>query len=69
MRKRTKRARHIRLFLFSGILLPLFIILIVSTVGRQEFSGPHKLALEVLGTAQYAITRVTSGLKNIWQNC
>lgn len=68
MRKKNKRSRQIRLFLFSGAFLTLFIILIVTTVGRQEFSAPHKLAFEVLGTAQYVITRTTSGLRNIWRN-
>lgn len=68
MRKKNKRARQIRLFLFFGLLLALFIVLIVSTVGRQEFNAPHKLALEVIGTAQYAMTRMTGSFKNGWRN-
>lgn len=68
MRKKNKRARQIKIFLFFGLLLALFIILIVSTVGSKEFNAPHKLALEVIGTAQYGMTRISGGFKNIWQN-
>ena len=68
MRKKNKRARQIRIFLFFGLLLALFIILIVSTVGSKEFNAPHKLALEVIGTAQYYMTRISGGVKNSWQN-
>jgi rod shape-determining protein MreC len=68
MRKKNKRARQIRLFLFFGLILTLFIILVVSTVGHQEFNAPHKLALEVIGTAQYGINRITGSIKNGWEN-
>jgi len=66
IKKKNKRAKRIRLFLFLGLLLFLFTTLVVSTVGRQEFSGPHKLALEILGTAQYSVSRVTGSLRKIW---
>jgi rod shape-determining protein MreC len=68
MRKKSKRAKQIRLFLFSGLILILLIILIVSTVGRQEFNAPQKLALEIIGTAQLGITRITESFKNGWHN-
>ncbi|MFA7383249.1 MAG: rod shape-determining protein MreC [Desulfurivibrionaceae bacterium] len=68
MRKKSNRARQIRIFLFFGFLLAMFIILIVSTVGSKEFNAPHKLALEVIGTAQYGMTRISGSLKNGWQN-
>lgn len=68
MRKKSKRARQIKLFVFFSLLLTLFIILIVSTVGRQEFNAPRKLALEVIGTAQSGMTKITGGVKNYWYN-
>jgi len=68
MRKKNKRAKQIRIFLFFGLLLALFIILIVSTVGSKEFNAPHKLALEVIGTAQYGMTRISGSFRNGWQN-
>lgn len=66
MKKKNKRARRIRLFLFLGLFLSLFIILVVSTVGRQEFSAPHKLALEIFGTAQYSVSRITGAMGRVW---
>ncbi|OGQ99838.1 MAG: rod shape-determining protein MreC [Deltaproteobacteria bacterium RIFOXYD12_FULL_55_16] len=68
MRKKNKRARQIRLFLFFGLLLTLFIIMLVSMVSRQEFNAPQKLALEVIGTAQYGMTVATGSLNNVWRN-
>ncbi|HCC54729.1 MAG TPA: rod shape-determining protein MreC [Desulfobulbaceae bacterium] len=68
MRKKNKRVRQIKLFVFFSLLLTLLIILIVSTVGRQEFNAPHKLALEIIGTAQYGMTWITKSVKNGWRN-
>jgi len=67
MRKRGKRARQIKVFLLFGLLLTLILILIVSTVGRQEFNAPHKFALEVIGTAQYGINRVSGSFNGMWR--
>ncbi|MGV1099997.1 rod shape-determining protein MreC [Thiovibrio sp. JS02] len=68
MRKRGKRAKQIKVFLLFGLLLTLILILIVSAVGRQEFNAPHKFALEVIGTAQYGITRVSGYFNGVWRN-
>lgn len=68
MRKRGKRARLIKAFLLFGLLFTLVLILIVSTVGRQEFNAPHKFALEVLGTTQYGITRMTGGIGKFFRD-
>ncbi len=66
MKKKEKRARQIKALLIFGIVLTLFLILIVSTVGRKGFNTPHKFALEVVGTLQSAFTQVTSGLGTLW---
>ncbi len=67
MRKRSKRTKQIKGFLLFGLLLTLILILIVSVVGRQEFNAPHKFALEVLGSAQQGISRVSASLSEVWQ--
>ncbi len=68
MRNRGKRSRQIKVFLLFGFLITLVLMLVVSTVGRQEFNVPHKFALEVIGTAQYGITTVASFFKGIWHD-
>ncbi len=68
MRKRIRRTRQIKALLVFGIVLTLILILIVSTVGRDKFNTPHKFALEIIGTAQYAVLQVTSGFNTIWED-
>ncbi len=66
MRKRTKRSRKLKTFLLFGLVLTLVLIFLVSTVGRQEFSTSHKLALELVGSLQSGVTRVTSMVRGGW---
>ncbi|MBU0481508.1 MAG: rod shape-determining protein MreC [Proteobacteria bacterium] len=66
MRKRGKRARPVKQLVFLSAFLVLFGILISSAIGRREFSVPHKFILEILGTAQSAVTSVTRSCSNIW---
>ncbi len=68
MRKRGKRSRQIKVLLLFGLLLTLFLMLIVSTVGRQEFNAPHKFALELIGSAQYAVARVAGFAKDVYHD-
>lgn len=68
MRKRGRRARQIKFFFLFGLLLTLALIVIVSTVGRQEFSAPHKFALEIIGTAQSGIGKVSGYFEAIRRN-
>ncbi len=68
MRKRTKRARQIKALLLFGVVLVLVLMLIVATVGRQEFNAPHKFALEIIGSAQTGVTRVTGFFSSIWDD-
>jgi rod shape-determining protein MreC len=66
MRKRTKRSRQVKTFLFFGLALTLVLIFLISTVGRQEFSASHKLALEFVGVLQSGTTRVVSAVRGGW---
>ena len=68
MRKKGKRTRQLKALLLFGLILTLVLMLIVSTVGRQEFNTPHKLALEVLGRAQSGANRVGGFFKTFWRN-
>jgi len=52
MKKRTKRARPLKQLIVLSIFAVVCLGLLASSVGRNEFSGPHKLILEILGTAQ-----------------
>lgn len=66
MKKRSRRFQPgKRVFLFS-LLLALILILIISTIGRQEFSAPHKFTMEIIGTAQYGITKASNSFRHIW---
>jgi rod shape-determining protein MreC len=66
MRKKNKRARQIKVFLLIGMLFTLFLILIVSTVGRQEFNSSHKISLELVGRGQAVTTVFTDYFKSFW---
>jgi len=68
MRKRGKRSRQLKALLLFGLILTLILMLIVATVGRQEFNTPHKFALEVVGTIQAVTTRISGHFKGIARN-
>ncbi|MEW6501724.1 MAG: rod shape-determining protein MreC [Thermodesulfobacteriota bacterium] len=68
MRKKGKRSRQLKALLLFGLTLTLVLMLIVATVGRQEFNTPHKLALEVLGSAQSGVSRVGGFFSTFWRN-
>jgi rod shape-determining protein MreC len=68
MRKKNRRTRQIKRFLLFGLLLTLFLILIVSTVGRQKFNSSHEIALELIGRAQKATTGVTDYCRSFWDD-
>ncbi|TFG37706.1 MAG: rod shape-determining protein MreC [Desulfobacterales bacterium] len=66
MRKKNKKSKQIQLFFLFGSILTFILILIASTVGRQELNGPQRLALDLIGKGQYVITRLTTGVANVW---
>jgi rod shape-determining protein MreC len=68
MRKKNKKSKQIQLFFLFGSILTFILILIASTVGRQELNGPQRLALDLIGKGQYVITRITTGVANVWSD-
>lgn len=65
---RNDRARHIRAFLLFGAISTLIFIIIISTVGRKEFGSLQKIALELIGPAQTAVSTVTNYCGDLWQD-
>lgn len=68
MRKKNKRSRKTKVILLSGLLFTLFLILVVSTVGRQDFNPSHKITLELIGRAQSATTAVADYFASFWHD-
>lgn len=68
MAKRTKRSRHFKNFLIFGSLLTLLLVLLVSTVGRQQFGSSHKFVLEITGPINRAVTEIIIAGRTIWQD-
>jgi rod shape-determining protein MreC len=66
MAKRSKRSRQFRNILLFGSLSTFLLILLVSTVGRQQFGSSHKLILEITGPIHKATTSVLTMLGNTW---
>lgn len=67
-RTRQRPRRHVNRLLLYGAILTLILILAVSTVGRQEFGASHKFSLEVVGSLQAALARVTGFGRELWQD-
>ncbi len=69
MRKQQggQRPGQYRVLLY-GALLTLILILIVSTVGRQEFGPSHKFSLEMIGPLQSMVSRATDFSRELWQD-
>ena len=68
MRKKTQKTKQIKAYLLFGAILTFILILIASTVGRQELNGPQRLALDLIGKGQFATTRITGGISSVWYN-
>lgn len=49
-----------------GVMITVFLMIIVATVGRSHFNGPQKFGLDVAGKGQYIVTRIKGGVENIW---
>lgn len=56
MTKKGKRTRQLKSFLLFGTFLTFILILLVSTVGRQQFGSSHKLVLELTGPIYRVMT-------------
>jgi rod shape-determining protein MreC len=68
MRKRNKRAQSGKKFILLALLTIFFAVLLVTSISRREFSGPHKLILEILGTAQTGVAVVTRSVGSLWSD-
>jgi len=68
MRKRNKRAQSGKKFILLALVAIIFAVLMASSISRREFSGPHKLILEILGTAQAGVVVVTNSLGHLWSD-
>ncbi len=68
MRKRGRLSKQIKVFLLFGVLLTFILILLVSTVGRQQFGSSHKFALEVIGPLHVIATDTVTYCRNLWED-
>lgn len=68
MRKRNKRAHSGQKFILLAIIAIIFAALLATSISRREFSGPHKLILEIIGTAQAGVSVATSAVRNLWSD-
>lgn len=68
MRKKNKKNKQLKGFLLFGASLTFILILIISTVGRQELNGPQKLGLDLIGKGQYVVTRIKDAVSSVWGN-
>lgn len=66
MRKKESRLLQFKAYLALVLLLPLVLILIVSTVGPKEFNAPRKFAFEMIATAQYGVSKMTGYCSSLW---
>lgn len=56
--KRNGSGRSLKIVLLSGVLLPLVLIFLVSTLGSQKFGTMHRLVAEAAGPVQLVVGRV-----------
>lgn len=59
MKKRNKRSRPAKQFIVLATFAVVCAGLLASSIGRNEFSVPHKLILEIIGTAQSGFSGLT----------
>jgi len=64
--KKKKKPRRLKFLLILSLLAAAVLFVLASTVGRQDFSFPHRLTLEVLGVAQSGATRAGGLLGRVW---
>lgn len=60
--KRSGNGRSLKIVLLAGVLLPLILIFLVSTLGSQKFGTLHRLVAEATGPVQLVVARATGSL-------
>jgi len=68
MRKSSQRAKQIRSLLIFGIIFTLTLILIVTTVGHQDFNSLHKIMMEPISAMQNGVTRIVDSGGSVWSD-
>ncbi|MFZ5765736.1 MAG: rod shape-determining protein MreC [Thermodesulfobacteriota bacterium] len=68
MRKKKKPTKHVKIYLLFGSILTFILILIASTMGRQELNGPQRLALDLIGKGQYVVATIAGGITGFWSD-
>ncbi|MEN8141710.1 MAG: rod shape-determining protein MreC [Thermodesulfobacteriota bacterium] len=68
MMRQRSRVKAFKAYFLYGIVITVLLIIIVSTVGRHRFNAPQKFGLDIIGRGQYVVTRVSGGIKAVWQN-
>lgn len=51
-----------------GIVITVFLMIIVATVGRSHFNSSQKFGLGTAGYLQHVVTRIQGGVSNIWES-
>ncbi|MFW8601209.1 rod shape-determining protein MreC [Desulfobacterota bacterium M19] len=68
MRRKKKPSQPVKLVLIIAVLIPLILYVALTSIGRQEFNMPHRLALEVMGPVQGTFTKSMSFVSSIWRH-
>ncbi|NOX26383.1 MAG: rod shape-determining protein MreC [Deltaproteobacteria bacterium] len=68
MRKNKGQTRPIRIIIILVIVLPVIFYVLASTIGRKDFSLPHRLAIEMLGPVQTAFSKTLDLSSDIWHH-
>ena len=66
--RKKKQSRPVKLLLVLAVLIPLALTIIATTIGRKEFTLPHRLALEFLGVAQSVVSTTTGFFSDVWHH-
>ncbi len=68
MWKKKKQTQPIKIIALVVILLPIIFYILIATIGRQNFSLPHRLAIEILGPVQNAFSKTLGLGSNVWHH-
>jgi len=68
MKQKKNQSHPIKIILLLAILVPLVFYILISTIGRKNFTLPHRLALEVLGPVQSTFSKTIDLGSNIWHH-
>ncbi len=67
IRRKKKKQPRLKPYILFGLSLTVILILIVSTIGRQQLNTPQRLGLNIIGHGQSLLTRTGALGSRIWQ--